>query len=158
SVYVQPSVAYQFAPGWSIGGGPVFGYSRVELRQSFDLAQQFAGTNVTFGQLGFAAGTEFARAKLEGSTTAWGFNIGLTGQLTPDWQVGIRFLSEITFDYDDADATLTPVDTKLILPAGNPLGAPAGTPLNQLLASQFEPGAPLSARSVSTRITHPAQL
>jgi long-chain fatty acid transport protein len=158
SVYVQPNVAYRFAPGWSIGGGPIFGYSRVELRQSLDLAQQFAADNITFGELGFAAGTEFARAKLRGSATAWGFQVGLSGQLGPDWQVGIRFLSQLTFDYDDADATFTPVETKLILPAGNPLNAPAGTPLDQLLAPQFAAGAPLSARSVSTRIPHPAQL
>ncbi|MBX6330409.1 MAG: outer membrane protein transport protein [Gemmatimonadaceae bacterium] len=159
TVYVQPNFAYQFAKGWSIGGGPVFGYSQVQLRQSLDLAQQAASGPITFGQLGVPAGTEFARARLEGSATAWGVNIGLHGQITQDWQVGARYLSQLTFDYDDADATFAQVLTGLTLAAGNPLGLPAGTPVDAVLAGvAFAPGGPLNDQKVSTRIKHPAQL
>jgi long-chain fatty acid transport protein len=161
TVYVQPNFAYRFAPGWSIGGGPVIGYSRVELRQSIDLAEQLvpgAPPGTTFGVLGFPARTEFARAKLKGSATALGFNVGIHGALTPNLEFGVRYLSQLNFDYDDADATFSQVSTGLELPAGNPLGFPAGTKLDDLLSVQFASGAPLSARGVSTRIKHPAQL
>jgi len=157
SVYFQPNFAYRFAPGWQVGGGPVIGYSQVQLRQSLDLAQQFAEPGLTFGQLGVAAQTEFARAKLSGSGTAVGFNIGVHGTLGADWEVGARYLSKLDFHYDNADATFSQVLTNLVLPAGNPLGAPAGTPVDAILSSQFAPGQPLSAQKVSTRITHPAQ-
>jgi long-chain fatty acid transport protein len=157
SVYFQPNFAYRFAPRWEIGGGPVIGYSQVQLRQSLDLAQQFAQPNLTFGQLGVAAQTEFARAKLTGSGTAVGFNVGIHGALGPDWDVGARYLSQLDFHYDDADATFAQILTNLTLSAGNPLGLPAGTPIDAILSGQFAPGQTLSAQKVSTRIKHPAQ-
>jgi long-chain fatty acid transport protein len=80
TVYVQPNVAFELIPGrLSVGGGPVFGYSRVELQQGVDLSEQVAAAapvRITFAQLGIPRGTEFARARLEGSTTAWGFQVG----------------------------------------------------------------------------------
>ncbi len=162
TIYVQPNFAWRFARGWSVGGGPVIGYSKVKLRQSIDLASQTAtvigGTPITFGMLGVPARTEFARATLKGSATALGFNVGIHGSLTPNLQLGVRYLSQLSFDYDDADADFGQVNTGIILPAGNPLDAPAGTPLDALLADQFTTGAPLTSRSVSTRIRHPSQL
>lgn len=162
TIYVQPNFAYRFAPGWSIGGGPVIGYSRVELRQSIDLASQVAdasgGVPITFGMLGVPARTEFARAKLKGSATALGFNLGLHGALTPNLELGLRYLSQLSFDYDDADADFGQVSTGLVLAAGNPLGLPAGTKPDDVLAGQFAAGAPLSSRGVATKIKHPSQL
>lgn len=157
TVYIQPNFAYQFAKGWSIGGGPVFGHSTVQLRQALDLSQQLVAPGVTFGSLGIPAGTEFARAKLEGSANAWGFDIGIHGQLAPNWVVGARYLSKLKFDYNDADATFTQSLTNLTLAAGNPFGVPAGTPLDAILSGQFLAGAPLSNQKVATTITHPAQ-
>lgn len=158
SVYFQPNVAFRVAPGWQVGGGPVFGYSHVQLRQSLDLAQQQAEPGLTFGQLGVAAGTEFARANLSGSGTAFGFDLGVHGTLGADWEIGARYLSQLDFHYDNADATFSEVPTNLVLSAGNPLGAPAGTPVDAILGAEFAPGQPLSAQKVSTRIKHPAQV
>lgn len=157
SIYFQPNFAYRFAPGWQMGGGPVFAYSHVELRQSLDLAQQEAVPGLTFGQLGVAARTEFARAKLSGSGTAVGFNVGVHGTLGADWEIGARYLSQLDVHYNNADATFSQVPTNLILSAGNPLGAPPGTPVDAILSTEFAPGQPLSAQKVSTRIKHPAQ-
>jgi long-chain fatty acid transport protein len=156
TLYIQPNFSYQFAPGWSIGGGPVIGHSTVELRQSLDLATVVTPQGLTFGQLGIPAQTEFASLLVKGSATAVGVNVGIHGQLAANWQVGARYLSRLSFDYE-GDANFTPVSTGITLAAGNPFGAPAGTPLNEVLAPQFAAAGPLSPQKVATRIKHPAQ-
>jgi long-chain fatty acid transport protein len=159
TIYFQPNVAFQITEGWSVGLGPVIGHSSVELIQAIDLSQQrTSATGPTFGQLGIAKGTEFARAKLEGSSTAYGVHLGFHGRLTNQWQIGGRFLSQLYFKYDDAEAVFEPRPTGLTLAANNPLSAPAGTPVDALLAGQFTGTGALTTQQVKTRIMHPAQV
>lgn len=159
SDYIQPNFAYRFAPGWSVGGGPVFGISSVELRQAIDLAAVPAGAGLTFGQLGIPTGTQFATANLSGTGTAWGFNVGVHGKFGADWQVGARYLSKMKFKYKNADVEFTQQLTGLTLAGSNPLGFPAGTPVDAIVASGFAPGQPFSSgQHVNTEIDHPAQL
>jgi len=162
TIYVQPNLAYQLNDNWSVGGGPIIGHSTVELIQAVDLSGQtatvIAGNAITFGQLGIPKRTEFARASLKGSSTAFGFTLGLHGKLTPTWEMGLRFLSQVTFNYEDADATFEQRPTGLILAANNPLGAPANTPVDALLLSQFTGTGALTAQKVQTQIQHPAQV
>jgi long-chain fatty acid transport protein len=160
TIYVQPNISYQITPNWSIGGGPVFGHSTVELVQAVDLSQQrTSATGPTFGQLGIPLRTEFARATLKGSSTAFGVDVGLHGRLTPVWEMGVRFLSQLSFNYDDADATFEQRPTGLILAAGNPI-TPGGIslPVDQVVAGSFAAGGPLTTQKVSTQIRHPAQV
>ena len=170
SVYIQPNVGYQINDKWSVGGGPVIGHSSVELIQALDLAEQATTTpGITFAQLGIARGTEFGRANLEGSAWAYGGHIGLYGRPSEKWQVGVRFLTPLEFEYDGAEATFTQTATGLILPRGNPVCTPATRPAfcadandvvdvdADLLAPQFTAGA-LVTQEVSTKITHPAQI
>src|SRR5690349_15732883 len=162
TLYVQPNLAYQLTSNWSVGGGPIIGHSTVELVQAIDLSSQVAtvvnGNPITFGQLGIAKRTEFARARLKGSDIGYGFTVGLHGNLSPTWQMGARFLSQVMFDYDNADATFTQVPTGLTLAANNPLGFPAGTEVDALVKSQFDANGALTAQKVQTRIQHPAQV
>ena len=159
TIYVQPNIAFEIVPGRvSIGGGPVFGRSDFELTQGVDLSQQLALPGITFGMLGFAAGTEFARGSLEGDATAWGFHLGVHAHLTPTLDAGLRYLSQLDFRYDGAQATFRQVQTGLVLADGNPFGVPGGTPLDAVLAPQFAAGGPLVTQSASTRIRHPSQL
>jgi long-chain fatty acid transport protein len=166
TIYVQPNISYQITPNWSIGGGPVFGHSTVELVQAIDLSERTASTLpttpptiITFGQLGIPKRTEFARATLKGSSTAFGVDIGLHGKLTPVWDMGVRFLSQLSFNYDDADATFEQRQTGLILAAGNPI-TPGGIslPVDQVVAGAFAAGGPLTTQKVNTQIRHPAQV
>jgi long-chain fatty acid transport protein len=161
TLYVQPNIAWQFNDRWSIGGGPIYAHSNVELIQAIDLSQQLTPTGATFGQLGIATGTEFARARLKGSADGWGAQIGIYGQPTPEWSMGIRFLTPIEMTYDNADATFTQVSTGLI--TGGALSAgtttiPAGTPVDSIVAPQFRDGGALVSQTASTKITHPAQV
>jgi long-chain fatty acid transport protein len=158
TIYFQPNIAYQLAENWSVGGGPIYGHSSVELVQAVDLAGvPTSPGGPTFGQLGIPARTEFARARLKGSGNAFGFTIGVHGTPYPGWQVGARYLSRLTFDYKNADATFEPRPTGLILAANNPFGAPPGTPVDALVASQFTSGA-LTSQKASTTIHHPDQI
>ena len=160
TLYVQPNIAYQISPNWSVGGGPIWGHSSVELIQSLDLAGITAGDPPapTFGNLGIAAGTEFARLRLKGNADAIGAQIGIQGKPRPDWTIGARFLTPLEFKYDGADATFTQVPTNLVV--GGSLTPPfvAGTPIDSILAPQFRQGGPLVNQNADTKVTHPAQV
>src|SRR5262249_53324786 len=144
--YIQPNISWRFNPHWSIGGGPIYGHSSVELIQGLDLSTQKTPIGVTFGQLGIASFTQFATARLTGSANAFGAQIGLWGKIDTAWSVGIRLLSPVQFNYDDADATFTQVPTGLVI--GGTLQPPfsSGTPIDSLVAPQFRSGGALVAQ------------
>jgi len=159
TIYVQPNIAFQLTDNWSIGVGGIFGHSSVELVQAADLAPVATSpTGPTFGQLGIAARTEFARVTLKGSANGFGVTVGVHGKLTPTWEMGARFLSQVNFSYDNADATFEQRPTGLFLAPGNPFGVPAGTPVDALVASQFTGTGALTSQKASTDIRHPAQV
>jgi long-chain fatty acid transport protein len=162
TLYVQPNVAYEVVPGrLSIGGGPIYAHSSVELIQAVDLSQQVATrtpATITFAQLGIPSQTEFAQGKLKGSADAWGFQVGVHAQVTPDIALGARYLSKVSMQYDDLDASFTQVSTGLVLAANNPLSLPAGTPIDAVVAPQFTGSGALTPQKASTAIDHPAQV
>ncbi|HKG93622.1 MAG TPA: outer membrane protein transport protein [Gemmatimonadaceae bacterium] len=163
TIYVQPNLSFEVIPGrLSLGGGPVFGHSTLELRQSLDLADQRLPTGATFGQIGIARGTEFGRAELKGDGTAWGAHFGAHARLTPTINVGVRWLWSMYFDYT-GDATFRRVPTALVLsgqlraPDGS-VALPAGTILDTVLAKNFATGGLLVDQDVTTAIKHPGQV
>jgi long-chain fatty acid transport protein len=173
ALYIQPNIAYQLNDKWSVGGGPVIGRSTIELIQGIDLSAQVAAAGppvVTFANLGIPARTEFGRATLKGDAIAYGAHIGLFGKLSPDWTVGVRFLTPLEFDYSGSKATFAQVNTGIVLPPGNPICFPTGTnpicagnpnatvAIDALVAPQFATGGALVAQDVSTKIAHPAQV
>jgi long-chain fatty acid transport protein len=162
TIYVQPNIAYRINDNWMIGGGPIIGHSSVELIQSADLASQVAEVDpvagpITFGQLGFAQGTEFARGTLKGSAYSYGITLGLYGKLSDHWTMGARYLSSLNFNYKNGKATFQQIPTGLTLAQGNPI-MPGGVsaPMDAVLASQFTSGA-LVAQSGTTELPHPDQ-
>ena len=160
TIYFQPNIAIELIHDvLSIGGGPVIGHSSVELDQALDLsAGPVPGAGgATFGQFGIPQGTAFGLAKLNGSATAYGFTVGALFRPVHDFQIGARFLSALTFRYDNATAKFTQLPTGLILAGGNPFGLPAGTPIDSVVAPQFGTGGALVTQPVSTRIVHPLQ-
>lgn len=156
--YIQPNFAWQINSKWSVGGGPIYGHSSVELIQAVDLSSQKTPSGPTFGQLGVAAGTQFATAQLKGSASAFGVQVGVWGKLNDTWNVGLRLLSPVTFDYDNADATFAQVQTGLLLGATLAPTLPQGTPIDALVAPQFSTGGALVSQTASTKITHPGQV
>lgn len=158
SIYIQPSVAYQLTDRIKIGGGLVVAVGSVELNQRLDLAQQVADPErgVTFAQLGIPRGTQFAEATLDADpTVSVGGNLGIQAALTDRISVGARFTTPVKMEYS-GEASFRQVATNLVLPADNPLGAPAGTPLDGVLQQSFVEG-PLVTQGIDTEITMPAQ-
>jgi long-chain fatty acid transport protein len=159
SIYVQPNFAYQANEHWSVGGGPVFGHSTVDLIQAVDLSQQTVAPGVTFGALGIARETEFARVQLHGTSNAMGYNLGVHGKFGA-LSLGARYLSELTFNYRDAKATFVQVPTGLTLAANNPVNPASPIPVDALLAAQFSTasGGALVSQTGSSQIVHPWQV
>lgn len=155
TIYVQPNIAFEVVPGRvSIGGGPVFGHSAVDLRQGIDVlsaAPALAGAGVL-------PGTEFGRAKLEGSANAVGGHVGVFVRVLPTLTLGARYLTSLTFKYDDADARFSQTVTGFRIPAPTPTNPSNFALLDTILQKQFATGGALVDQNVSTRIKHPAQV
>ncbi|TFG50652.1 MAG: hypothetical protein E4H38_03190 [Gemmatimonadales bacterium] len=157
NIYIQPTVAYKIADRISLGAGFDINMSHLELRQRLDLSEVEVQPGVTFGNLGIAYGTDFADGTVPGDATSYGFHLGTTIDVTDKIAIGFRYLSRHTVDVNDGKATFNQVNTGIILPAGNPLGAPAGTPLDAILAAEFQPGATLSSQKGTTSLQLPEQ-
>jgi len=95
---------------------------------------------------------------VDGSTTSYGFHVGALVDITDRIAFGFRYLSRHTLDVDDGEGTFKQVNTGIILPPGNPLGAPAGTPLDAILAAQFASGGDLTRQKGTTKLQLPEQL
>lgn len=161
NIYLQPTVAYRLLPNLSVGAGLDYVLASIELNQRLDLATTAVpGSPVpgaTFGNFGVPLGTDFADARLEGDGHGVGFHLGAKFDVSDRFSIGARYLSEIEIDYD-GDADFTQEMTGLLLPPGNPFGAPAGTPIDDILAAQFQAGAPLADQGIATSLTLPSQL
>jgi long-chain fatty acid transport protein len=158
SIYVQPTVGYQLHEKVKVGVGLAYIYSDLELHQRLDLSAQavpgFPGT--TFYNLGIPYGTDFADANLSASGSGFALNFGAIVQLTDRLSIGGRWITRKTITYD-GDAVFDQLATGLTLPAGNPLGAPAGTSMDLVVAGQFAPTGALADGAVGTAITLPPQ-
>ncbi len=159
SIYVQPTVAVKLTDRISIGAGLDIVLGSVELNQRLDLSEQVADpSGLTFAQAGIPVGTDFATAKLDADLqTGVGANFGVIFEAT-DWlSIGARYMTQVDVDYD-GDATFTAVPTGLTVPADLPIAGtvvPAGTPVDAIVASQFQAGGALVKQGVKTSITMP---
>ncbi len=160
SIYIQPTLGYQVTPKLKLGAGVAYITSRLELRQRADFSQQFVPAGVppgtTFGALGFPTGSDFADAKLRATGSGFAVNFGGIIKVSDRFSIGGHWLTRRQIDYDGT-VDFTQIPTGLTLPGGNPLGLPAGTPVDALVLSEFSPGGPLSDGKVKTSITMPPQ-
>lgn len=158
-IYFQPTFGLKAGKRFSFGFGLDVTSSSVELKQRVDLADQLVpgGGGITFANLGIAYGTDFADVQLKGSDLSVGFHLGAIAQVTDKLSFGVRYLSKQTVDVDDGAATISQVATNLTLAPNNPLGAPAGTPVDALVAPLFVDG-PLIDQVGTAILPYPAQL
>src|SRR5262245_58208713 len=155
--YLQPTIAYKINDHVSIGGGPDFVFSTVELHQRVDLATQQLAPGITFAQLGVPPGTDFANFKISGSDFSVAGHVGVLVKANEMVSFGARYLSRHTIDRNDLTLESTQIPTGLRTPVPLP-GIPSGTPIDTLLAPQFAAGGRLSNQSAATKLTVPDQL
>lgn len=158
AIYVQPTVAVRLGEMFKVGAGFDIDFFHVQLRQRVDLSTQTAAPGVTFGNLGFPVGTDFADVNLHGNAVGVGYNVGALFEPLEEVGLGVRFTSRQKVTVDNATADIRQVNTGILLPPGNPLGAPAGTPLDAILAAQFSGSGPLQNQDASTAIRLPEQV
>lgn len=157
-IYLQPTAAFKVNKWLQLGAGFDITRTSVELSQRVDLANQEAAPGVTFANLGIAYGTDFADVQLSGNAMSYGYSVGMIIQPIKRVSLGVRYLSKQTANVNDAQALIAQVPTNLYLAPGNPLGLPAGTPVDALVAPEFQPGGPLVNQTGNTVLPYPAQL
>jgi long-chain fatty acid transport protein len=159
ALYVQPTVAFRMTDRVSVGAGVDVTRASVELRRRIDLAPVPLpdAQGVTFQAFGVPPGTDFANADLTGSGFGVGAHFGAILKAGENVSLGVRYLLRQHVDINNAELSITPIPTGLVLRAPLP-GVPAGTPIDLLVAPQFRPGASLSSQSATTTVPFPDQL
>jgi long-chain fatty acid transport protein len=162
NLYLQPTVAVKLGEYFKLGAGFDLNFLHLQLRQRVDLSEQEVPASpipgLTFANLGIPAGTDFADVDVSANATGVGYHVGAIFSLGEELSFGAQYLSRQKVDGIKGDATINQVLTGILLPAGNPLGLPAGTPLDGLLLPQFQPGGPLVDQGGTTGIRLPEQL
>ncbi len=162
AIYIQPTVAGRVTERLSVGAGIDIVPVSVALHQHIDLAGVPTTTpGVTFGMLGIPSGTDVADMQLEGSTISFGAHFGAQYRLTDDLTIGARYLVRQRPEIDDCEATIEQIETGLVLAPDNPLGLPAGTPVDAIVAPQFDDASATAAfadQGGATSIPLPDQL
>jgi hypothetical protein len=129
-----------------------------EVRRRIDLARTaIPGSGAQFGDIGVADGTDFADARLSVDDWSATFHVGLQLRASERWSFGLRYLHTAHLDLTGS-AVFDQVLTGLRLPAANPFGLPPGTPIDPLLAPQFESNGVLDGQRLTTELTLPNQL
>ncbi len=162
SVYFQPTIAGRFGP-LEIGAGVDITNSSLRVNRRLDLSQLPVGSSAlpagtTFAALGIPAGTDFADASLQATAVSVGAHVGGILKLHERLRIGARYMTRQRFSDNEGRARFAPVNTGLILPPGNPLGAPGGTPVDALVAPLFATTGTLANQSFATNFALPAQV
>jgi long-chain fatty acid transport protein len=158
-IYLQPTIAGELIPErLALGVGVAAVGGLVEVRRRIDLARTvIPGTGFRFGDIGVADGTDFADARLEADDWSVTFHVGLQFRRSDRWSFGVRYLHTAHLDLTGT-ADFTQIATGFQLPADNPFELPPGTPIDLLLAPQFESNGALVDQRLTTELTLPNQL
>lgn len=166
-IYIQPTVAYQLTRTIAVGAGFDLSLVSVGLKRRVDLASQFVpgGGGLTFANLGIQSGTDFADVNLTGNGTGVGYHLGVLLRATDRLSLGARYLSRQLVKISDGTAAISQVNTGLLVPADLPsptnpavIAIPRGTPIDAVLAPEFQDGGPLADQNAATYLRFPDQL
>ncbi len=115
AIFVQPTISYAVAPFLSIGGGPVLALGSVDLSKALPL-QSSEGE----GQV-----------NLTGTTTAYGFNVGLFAKINPVLTLGVDYRSKIIMKMEEGEAHFSvPSSMSSSFPEENGFSAELPMPAN----------------------------
>ncbi|MGQ1889693.1 OmpP1/FadL family transporter [Thermophagus sp. OGC60D27] len=115
AIYVQPTISYAITPNISVGGGPVFAFGSVDLAKALPLQLVDGDGDVN----------------LNGTTTAFGYNVGIFFKVSPRFTAGINYRSKVLMKVDGGDATFfVPASMASNFPGNNTFSAELPMPSN----------------------------
>jgi long-chain fatty acid transport protein len=162
NIYLQPTVAVKLGRMFKVGAGFDVNFMHLKLAQRADLSAQLVPgapvPGLTFAGLGIPTGTDFADIDIAGGKTGFGYHVGAMFEPHPRISFGVRYLSRQKVEGIEGDVKIRQIETGILLPASNPLGLPAGTPLDQVVAPQFSGVGVLADQKGTTDIRLPEQL
>jgi len=148
TVNVNPVLSWEPTPQLTVGGGVSWQRLKATLTSKVNYAGAFAqgvGGLVAAGQIpaaaapaliGSAAGLE-SEGDISGSDSAWGWNVGVLWQATPQTRFGAAYRSKIKYDVSGSVNFSNPTTASLgpLPPELAPVGALLVTGVNAELAS-----------------------
>jgi long-chain fatty acid transport protein len=112
AVYVQPTISYKITEDLGIGIGIIYATGDVKLQKGLPYSDN-------------------ANAKLDGSTSSWGYNIGLFYKASDKLTLGIDYRSKIQMKMKEGSAIFTvPQSLNTTIPASNLFNAELPMPAN----------------------------
>ena len=115
AIFVQPTLSYAITPRLSIGGGPMVAFGSVDLNKALPFESQSGEGNVN----------------LNGSTTAFGYNLGVFFKLSEQLSLGINYRSKVLMELDGGEASFdVPESLRANFPEGNTFSSTLPMPSN----------------------------
>lgn len=112
SIYFQPTLSYQITDNLSLGAGLVWVIGSVDLQKALPY-------------------NEHSYVQLNGSATAFGFNIGVLFKPTQTIHIGVDYRSKIEISLEDGDAEFhLPSSITSIIPTNNKFSSSLPLPAN----------------------------
>jgi len=112
SVYFQPTLSYQINEKLGIGAGFTYVTGNVDLNKALPY-------------------NDNSEANLEGSTSNYGYNIGVFFQANEKLSLGVDYRSKVMMEIEDGDATfIVPASLSTSIPATNKFNAELPLPAN----------------------------
>jgi len=105
TVNINPSVSYKINDMFSVGGGVNYQRTDVELTNAVALAPLV-----------------FGASSLKADDDAWGWNLGVIAQISPDMRVGFSYRSPIKYELE-GNITVTGPTGAVVAPASEPARA-----------------------------------
>lgn len=97
TIFVQPTVSYRVSDRLSIGGGLIYSYGSVNLQRQPD---------IDLSALGLPDDVPL-HVELDGSTNAFGYNMGVQYRHNDMISAGVSYRSEVKMDLEGGDADFT---------------------------------------------------
>ncbi|MCX6272919.1 MAG: outer membrane protein transport protein [Bacteroidetes bacterium] len=124
AIFIQPTVTYKIHPMISIGAGLVFATGTVDLNKALPITS----ANGSDGQV-----------NIKGSSSSWGFNVGVMCQPLEKLSIGIDYRSEVKMKVDDGDAKFTvPSSLSTSFPADNKVSTTLPLPANLDIGASYD--------------------
>jgi long-chain fatty acid transport protein len=102
TVNINPAVAYKFNSMFSVGIGANAQYADADLTKAIDFGARVDALGgcpppPAGPPSGFCAQALDGRTNLSGDDWAWGYNVGLLMELSPDTRLGLSYRSKLTY-------------------------------------------------------------